>query len=162
MQNDKQIVDKVLFLDVDGVLNSKLYYKNSFNPNENHSRFDAYSVFLIKQLIEEFSLKIVITSTWRAGMVDKLMSELKRNELLTYLHKDSFTPVIRLAQRGEEIKAWLAKHPEITEFVIIDDNENMLEEQKTRFVKTDIFAGLLDENYYNAREILLAAESVKK
>lgn len=162
MDNSRETNYKILFLDIDGVLNSKLYFKNSFNSDENDSRFDAYSVYLLKKLVEEFSLKIVITSHWRTGMVDKLMSELKRNDLIPYLHQDSFTPILRSEQRGSEIKAWLDSHPEINEYIIIDDNENILEEQKYRFVKTDAFAGLLDENYYNAREILLQTESVKK
>jgi len=162
MDNYRQKNNTILFLDIDGVLNSKLYFKNSFNPDENHSRFDAYSVYLLKKLVEEFSLKIVITSHWRSGMVEKLMSELKRNELISYLHKDSFTPILRSAQRGTEIKEWLDAHPEINEYIIIDDNENMLEEQKCKFVKTDAFAGLIDENYYNAREILLSVDTVKK
>lgn len=162
MENYRQTNHKILFLDIDGVMNSKLYFKNSFNPDEDDSRFDVYSVYLVKKLVEEFSLKIVITSHWRSGMVEKLMSELKRNELMSFLHKDSFTPILRSAQRGTEIKAWLDSHPEINDYLIIDDNENMLEEQKCRFVKTDAFAGLLDENYYDAREILLSAESVKK
>ena len=162
MENYRQTNHKILFLDIDGVMNSKLYFKNSFNPDEDDSRFDVYSVYLVKKLVEEFSLKIVITSHWRSGMVEKLMSELKRNELMSFLHKDSFTPILRSAQRGTEIKAWLDSHPEINDYLIIDDNENMLEEQKCRFVKTDAFAGLLDENYYDAREILLSVESVKK
>ena len=162
MENYRQTNHKILFLDIDGVMNSKLYFKNSFNPDEDDSRFDVYSVYLVKKLVEEFSLKIVITSHWRSGMVEKLMSELKRNELMSFLHKDSFTPILRSAQRGKEIKAWLDSHPGINDYIIIDDNENMLEEQKCRFVKTDAFAGLLDENYYDAREILLSAESVKK
>ena len=162
MENYRQTNHKILFLDIDGVMNSKLYFKNSFNPDEDDSRFDVYSVYLVKKLVEEFSLKIVITSHWRSGMVEKLMSELKRNELMSFLHKDSFTPILRSAQRGIEIKAWLDSHPGINDYIIIDDNENMLEEQKCRFVKTDAFAGLLDENYYDAREILLSAESVKK
>jgi len=151
---------KILFLDIDGVLNSKLYYKNSFNANEDHSRFDPYSVLLVKKLVEEFSLKIVITSHWRNGMVNRLMHELKRNDLLEHLHSDSFTPVIRPAQRGLEIRLWLDEHSEVTEYVIIDDTENILDNQITRFVKTSSFAGMIDEHYNQAREILSPAEQL--
>lgn len=162
MKENTQLSRKVLFLDIDGVLNSKLYFKNSFNHSEDNSKFDAYSVLLVRKLIEEFSLKIVITSHWRNGIADRLMNELKRNELISYLHEDSFTPILRSAQRGMEIKLWLDDHPEIKDYVIINDNENILEEQKNRFVKTNIFAGMLDENYYQAREILSTVELIKK
>ena len=162
MQKKTQANAKILFLDIDGVLNSNLYFKNSFNQGENNSKFDAYSVLLVRKLVEEFSLKIVITSHWRNGIVDRLMNELKRNELDGFLHEDCFTPILRAAQRGMEIKLWLDEHPTVTDYVIIDDKENILEEQKNRFVKTSMFAGMLDENYYQAREIFMSAELIKK
>ena len=161
MQKKIQSSAMILFLDIDGVLNSNLYFKNSFNQGKNNSKFDAYSVLLVRKLVEEFSLKIVITSHWRNGIVNRLMNELKRNELINYLHEDCFTPILRPAQRGMEIKMWLHDHPAVTEYVIIDDKENFLEEQKHRFVKTNMFAGMLDENYFQAREILLSAEPAK-
>jgi hypothetical protein len=150
---------KILFLDIDGVLNSKLYYKYIYKPDSNWSRFDPYSVMLLKRLIEEFSLKIVISSTWRNGIVNRLMEELRRNDLIYYLHEDWFTPVMKPAKRGEEIKLWLEKHPEVTEYIIIDDTEHILEDQLSRFVKTDIYEGMVGEHYYQARDILTAAEN---
>jgi hypothetical protein len=147
---------KILFLDIDGVLNSKLYYKYIYKPENGWSRFDPYCVVLIKRLIEEFSLRIVITSTWRNGIVDRLMKELEENELVYHLHQDWHTPIIRPASRGQEIKLWLDDHPEATEYLIIDDNENLLEYQLDRFVKTDNYAGMAQEHYNQARNILLS------
>jgi hypothetical protein len=31
--------------------------------------------------------------------------------------------------RGEEIKAWLHQHPEVTRYAIVDDDSDMLPEQ---------------------------------
>jgi len=146
---------KILFLDIDGVLNSKLFYKYIYKPENGWSRFDPYCVVLIKRLIEEFSMRVVITSTWRNGIVDRLMKELEENELVYHLHKDWHTPIIRPASRGKEIKLWLDEHPEAKEYLIIDDNENLLEDQLTRFVKTSSFAGMAQEHYNQARNILL-------
>jgi hypothetical protein len=147
---------KILFLDIDGVLNSKIYYKYIYKPEKGWSRFDPYCVVLIKRLIEEFSLRIVITSSWRNGIVDRLMKELEENDLIFHLHKDWHTPILRSARRGDEIKLWLDSHPEATEYLIIDDNENLLEYQMGRFVKTNNYAGMAQEHYYQARNILLS------
>jgi hypothetical protein len=150
---------KILFLDIDGVLNSELYQNKATDRNNDRSRLDPFSVMLVRKLIEEFTLKIVITSTWRYGAVEKLMQELKRHKLIDYLHNDSFTPVIQPAHRGTEIKLWLELHPEITDYVIIDDDDNILEEQFEKFVKTYLYDGMIEEHYYRVRDILSPVES---
>ena len=49
--------------------------------------------------------------------------------------------------RGTEIKEWMEKHPEVTSFVILDDDDDM-EPFKNRLVQTDMRFGLseLDAN----------------
>jgi hypothetical protein len=153
---------KILFLDIDGVLNSEEFYKNSFNSGEHLNRFDPSSVSFIKALVEEFSLKIVISSTWRFGAVDRLMHELKRNKLLNYLYPDWFTPVIHPVHRGTEIKFWLDLHPEITDYAIIDDDENILEEQKNNYVKTCLHKGMTIEHYNRVRAIFSTVMSMQE
>jgi len=155
------INQRILFLDIDGVLNSEEYYRNSCNSGKDFSRFDPSSVSFIKALVEEFSLNIVISSTWRCGAIAKLMHELKRNKLLDYLYHDWFTPVIHPAHRGTEIKLWLDLHPEITDYVIIDDDSNILEEQKNNFVKTSTHLGMNNEHYNRVRAIFSSVMSVQ-
>lgn len=153
---------RILFLDIDGVLNSEEYFKNCNNSRENFSRFDPSSVSLIKSLIEEFSLKIVISSTWRYGAVDRLMHELKKNKLLDNLYHDWFTPVIHPAHRGTEVKLWLDLHPEVSDYVIIDDDNNILEEQKNNYVKTSLHLGMNNEHYNRVRAIFSNVMSVQE
>lgn len=153
---------KILFLDVDGVLNSEVYHKSASHSENDWSRFDPISVELIKKLIEEFSLQLVISSTWRYGAVDRLMHELKKNKLIEYLYHEWFTPVIHPAHRGTEIKLWLDLHPEVTDYIIIDDDDNMLEEQMSRFVKTGLHEGMTEEHFNRVRAILSTVESVEK
>jgi len=153
---------KILFLDIDGVLNSEAYYKSNSHSENISSRFDPLSVEFIKKLIAEFSLQIVISSTWRFGAVDRLMHELKNSELIKYLYHDWFTPVIHPSHRGREIKLWLDLHPEVTDYIIIDDDENILEEQMNRFVKTGLHEGMTDEHFNRVRAILSATEPIEK
>jgi len=153
---------KILFLDIDGVLNSEIYYKNLSHSDNGMSRFDPNSVELIKKLVQEFSLQIVISSTWRYGAADRLMHELKDSKLIGYLYNEWFTPVIHPAHRGTEIKLWLDLHPEVFDYIIIDDDENILEEQMRRFVKTDLHEGMTEEHFNRVRAILSSKESVEK
>lgn len=152
--------NKVLFLDIDGVLNSKIYYKYIYKPEDGGSRFDPYCVILVKRLIEEFSLKIVISSTWRNGVVNKLMRELNEHHLIDFLHADWYTPIVRSASRGEEIKLWLDNHPEVKDYIILDDNENLLDHQISRFVKTSTYLGMVQERYHHARNLLLSYNQI--
>lgn len=145
---------KVLFLDIDGVLNSKFYYKYIYKPEDGGSKFDPYCVILIKKLIEEFSLKIVISSTWRDGAMNRLMKELNENDLVEYLHEDWLTPVVRPASRGKEIKLWLDNHSEVNDYLIIDDNQNLLDQQMSKFVQTSAFLGMVQESYNQACNLL--------
>jgi hypothetical protein len=49
----------------------------------------------------------------------------------------SCTPDIDNVTRGQQIQAWLEKHPEVTRYAIIDDNSDMTEEQlEHHFVHT--------------------------
>jgi len=150
---------KVLFLDIDGVLNSKLYYKYIYKPEEG-SRFDPYCVILVKRLVEEFSLKIVISSTWRNGSVNRLMKELNEHNMIEYLHDDWHTPFVRRASRGSEINLWLDSHPEVKDYLILDDNENLLDHQLSRFVKTSNYLGMVQERYHQARNLLLSYNQI--
>ena len=152
--------DRILFLDIDGVLNSKIFYKYIYKPEDGGSRFDSYCVVLVKRLVEEFSLKIVISSTWRNGVVNKLMKELTEHRLIDYLHEDWHTPVLRSASRGEEIKLWLDNHPEVHNYIILDDNENILDDQLSRFIKTSTNSGMVQERYHEARNLLLSYDQV--
>lgn len=146
---------KIIFLDIDGVLNSEIYYRSVDRTAKDWSRFDPTAVDLIKKLVNEFFAQIVISSTWRFGAVQLLNSELKKSGLIKYLHKDWKTPQGYPPSKGKEIKEWLDQHTNISEYVIIDDDESILEEQKSRFVKTDLMNGMKEKHYARAREILI-------
>jgi hypothetical protein len=153
--------NKVLFLDIDGVLNSRIYYKYLFKPEDGGSRFDPYCVILVKKLVEEFSLKVVISSTWRDGAMKRLVKELNENDFMVHLHEDWLTPVIRPASRGKEIELWLDNHSEVKDYIILDDNENLLDHQRDKFVKTSVYLGMVQERYHHARNLLLSYNQIR-
>ena len=50
--------------------------------------------------------------------------------------------------RGKEIDAYLKEHPEIENFVIIDDDSDMLEEQMGNFHHSDPWFGMSPNHLY--------------
>ena len=109
---------------------------------------------MIFKLVDDFAAKIVISSTWRFGAVQLLNRELKKSGLRKFLHKDWKTPQISLSHRGTEINMWLDKHPEVKNYLILDDDTNILEEQTPHFIRTYLHFGMQAEHYYKARDIL--------
>jgi HAD domain in Swiss Army Knife RNA repair proteins len=68
---------KIIFLDIDGVMNSQRFYTNSIKGNrrdEYGDLFDPLSASLLNKLIKETGAKIVISSTWRHAGLKKMQS----------------------------------------------------------------------------------------
>ena len=109
---------KVIFLDVDGVLNSDEYIKGTIKSNiqgiEKH--VDVEKIKLLRQAIDQTNAKVVLTSSWR---LTKMAQELIKL-LITYGIYVNSTPYIR-NERGLEIKQWLADNQNVEDFVILDD-----------------------------------------
>jgi len=148
---------KVLMLDIDGVLNSSRScvafngYPHDYDE-KGMSMFDHCAIALIRKLCKETETDIVLSSTWRI------------HEKNPMVHADGLslpiidcTPVLSRT-RGVEINAWLAAHPEVTCYAIVDDNSDMLPAQRPYFVQTDFNAGLSLENYLDLKKILTAGE----
>ena len=145
---------KIIFLDIDGVMNSEVYHKTLNTKKKGWRRFNPEAVKMITKLVEEFDAKIVISSLWRFAVKKELATELKASNLVNFLHPDWKTPIIEPGHRGKEVKMWLDEHPDIKEFIILDDDNDILEEHRSRFVRTDYYEGMQAEHYYKAREIL--------
>lgn len=134
---------KILFLDVDGVLNS--YQSQTYLP------LSKPALKRLKTIVEETGCKIVLSSTWR-----KLESTKRRlSTRLAYrgLYITSQTPVLK-GFRGEEIKQWLDNHSNISSYCILDDDADMYPEQFPFFVRTNPEVGLTDENVKEVIKIL--------
>jgi len=125
---------KVIFLDIDGVLN--LYCESR---DEYGCCFHQHLVDNLKRLIDKTGAKIVISSTWRfSGLV--IMKEMweKRNlpgevvGITPNFMKHYGTTLCR----GKEIDAYLEEHPEINNYVILDDDNDMEPHQLKNFVMT--------------------------
>jgi len=133
---------KVIFLDIDGVLvttRSKLAYKK-------HDQFDITSCRLIDNLCQNTEAKIVISSSWREGRSKENLADILRYNGISkeHLNEDWATPILR-DNRLKEIKEWLARHPEVDHWAIIDDDLDFTNEHP-RLVLTVYEDGLLFEH----------------
>ena len=124
---------KIIFLDIDGVLNVIPQGRDEFG-----SLFHKHFEDNLKFIIEKTNAKIVISSTWRMSGLD-VMQEMwnKRNlagEIIDVT--PMLSQVYDRVKRGHEIDFWIKDNPQISNYVIIDDDNDMLEIQKNNFVRT--------------------------
>lgn len=109
---------KVIFLDIDGVLNSDEYFDKieKLNIQGIQSEIDVEKIKLLKRALDETGAKVVLSSSWRYTRKAQNLKELLANfEIYT-----ESTPYIH-GKRGLEIKQWLLDNPEVEDFVILDD-----------------------------------------
>lgn len=138
----KQRYFKVLFLDVDGVLNSEETFKK--DPNAEFP-IDPYMAFLVGRIQLETDCKVVLSSSWRHHRPSVVYIHTRIVELYDQTQDLSSTRLIRLA-RGEEIKHWIENSKyKVDKYAILDDDDDMLQEQKPNFFHTSWKNGLTDD-----------------
>lgn len=110
---------KVIFLDIDGVLNSDEYFDKIEGQNIHgiEKDIDVETIKLLKKAIEETGAKVVLSSSWRYR---KRAQDLKQLMFECGVTVHSSTPYLENV-RGEEIKQWLKEHPDTEDFVLLDD-----------------------------------------
>lgn len=156
---------KVIFLDIDGVLNYTQWYVSDRNPgnlNGQEGDIDPMCVERVLRICKETGAKVVISSDWRISWEGTLM-RFERMGLTRDIVIDKTPELIwtRMSMydymlseedegyefsRGREIDLWLEAHPECTNFVIIDDRMDFTDEQEPHFVKVNPMCGLTDDN----------------
>ena len=149
---------KIIFLDIDGVLNSTgsyLYYMRN-EKNETES-LCPIAVSNLNYIMEKTSTDvfIVISSCWRHFYNIELLRKIfKKQGFLFEEHIIDYTPtnMDRNDVRGEEIQRWLDGHKDVEKYAIIDDTDDMLESQMKNFFKTNPQDGLV---YSVTRDIIM-------
>lgn len=171
------MVLNVIFLDIDGVLNSMAYFKSLGPKSQRGHKHDEISDFHLQKLSEIYhsvdDCKIVLSSTWRQlsdnmennvcyGMYMYLVEELKRYDMEIY----DKTPYIH-NNRPLEIYTWIHNNVEKIDelqYCILDDDFSISDYQKyglhNHLVKTKYFCneiydgGLQDYHVELAKRIL--------
>lgn len=158
---------KILFLDLDGALNSSQYMranKEKWNSDKYCEMIDPKAVLLLNKIIKETNAEIVISSSWRLmfddlndlkeilvgrGLVGNIIDQTPTINPLT-----DGVEVHGNIPRGLEIQKWLRSAPrQIESFVILDDNSDMAH-LSPFLVKTTWKYGLAKNHVKKAIEIL--------
>ena len=142
---------RVIFLDVDGVLNSQINYRTDIFP-EMADRLGRiitatgavivlssawrYQIFRGQHSLESFSMFLRERGAHGANVIDTTVAD----------------EVLR--GRGCQITRWLAEHPEVRSYVILDDVPSFIAIDDWRLVQTDGDFGLTDVDVAEAIEVL--------
>ena len=138
---------KVIFLDFDGVLNSAEF------PSECETEgvvLDPGKMVLLKRIVDATGAKIVLSTSWRehwsadpreCDSTGVRIGRIFRSHGMGILDK---TPRLN-TRREREILCWLDAHPEVREFVVLDDRLLSARRLNGHFIKTSAYFGGLDE-----------------
>ena len=165
-------MDRILFLDFDGVLNSRPYFFENEGAvtyygmgiplgalplEQERKAFDPKAVERLNRIIEASGAKIVCSTAWRrahdlVGLQDLLALVGVKGEVI------DTTPVLDNFPRSVEILAWLEQNtsPERS-WVILDDLE--MHGLQDKHVHTSFERGLQDEHVEEALRILGVAQT---
>lgn len=150
---------KVIFLDFDGVIT----IPSRWIINKDRLRN-------LKKIVDETDAKIVVSSSWRSSTIERTKNvilnhedrEQINNKLMQWLADNIYdiTPYIsddkyKGTGRGGEIQTWLDAHPEVDNYVILDDDSDMMISQLYNFVQTDWSFGLTDREVQLSIAVLL-------
>ncbi len=148
----------IIFLDFDGVLNSK-YTKEKW---KGWAGIEDEKLQLLKDIVDNTKSIIVLTSSWRhswdfasykepeSSTGNYIYRKFKENGLIIRSKTES------LGGRGKEIKAWLDKYPHGNWLVLDDEYFNDFDECGIipHLVKTDFGKGLTEDDVKKAKKML--------
>ncbi|MRI63857.1 hypothetical protein EDM00_07625 [Ornithobacterium rhinotracheale] len=165
-------MEKIIFLDLDGVLNTerfqnKLQAQGMPRSDKYGLLFDSEAVVYLDQIIQKTNAKIVISSSWKflgkstlakmwkernlPGEIIDITPSANADEWLLSANLDSLEEMMQ-HPKSLEIETWLKLHSKAKiSYVIIDDENIVSKSQSEFFVQTNPFLGLNEEN---AKEII--------
>jgi hypothetical protein len=108
---------KVVFVDIDGVLNST----HTHNPRKFPYIADKKLVERLRRVLARARAKAVLTSTWRCDPVGLYAARFYDIPFI------GCVPDMPHRPRHDEITAWLKAHPKVTRYAVLDDDDDELE-----------------------------------
>lgn len=175
---------KILFLDIDGVLNSDKWWKSQgfldrcgeyrkrgFYEYKNYAAFCPDMVQKLNRIFEETSCRIVLSTAWRhshsieeiaeflteAGFLysDIIIDKTPDLEYKSYDPSAKYNEVLASYKgRGSEIREWLDEHKDEVDSFAVLDDQDDMDGVREGFVRTKWRHGLSDENVSKVIELL--------
>ena len=108
---------KIVFLDLDGVLNCR----KTDNPRKFPFIVDPILLTRLNRLLELTGAQVVLASNWRYDPVGVLAAKYYQVPFV------DMTPDLPGEPRGNAIREWVSKHPHVQRFIVIDDEDDDLD-----------------------------------
>ena len=150
---------RVIFLDIDGVLNCT----NSKSQCAGCTGIDDDKVKRLKEIVDKTGAKIYLVSDWKEWWFKEPYMKCEQDIFANYLDKKLKKQGLAIADkvgktlydRGKDIKDWL-NGKDVQSFVILDDVEfdYRAESLSDNYIQTNGNFGLTDEDVLKAIEIL--------
>lgn len=151
----------VIFVDIDGPLLPRkmhIFSENRTNEQKAVPKFDEFAVRCFNLWAKYGNAKIVFSTYWEFYFTaDELKRIMHLNGLAFDYHEDVITPKRMSSTRNAEIASWLDNHPEVENFIAVDDDtsckyiDNGVEDGtikvKGRWVEVDFDDGISWENF---------------
>jgi hypothetical protein len=109
---------KVIFLDIDGVLNCS----STPNPRKFPYVVDKRLLARLRRLLDRTGAKVVLSSSWRLDPVGLYAA---KHWGIPFI---DICPDLPKSPRSTEVLKWLRTHPNVTRYAIIDDEDDELDE----------------------------------
>lgn len=137
-------MDKLLFLDIDGVLNSTQsahYYMRL--KQQAYEEFCPIAVSNLNYIIDKIpDLKIVISSSWRIGKDFEHLKTVLHSLGVNVKPIIDMTPIVFSGDRGHEISMWLEVNVRQGCKMVILDDDNDMGYLQDALIQTDYQVGL--------------------
>ena len=158
--------EKILFLDVDGVLNSEIWNKTHVSQISNGLLIDEEKVKLLSFIISNTDAKIVLESGWRFWFdqnkkplnqeAEYFLKLFEKYNLTIYGCTPDFSDgeikITKMFSRvkAREILAWIDHYPKQIHWLVIEDMDLSNDLVKQHQIQTDTMIGLTEEQAQEA------------
>lgn len=150
---------KAIFVDADGCMiddswADKCLAEEGYDPY-NYDEFNPRSLCLLARLVKETEGEVVFSSSWRLDELSFINAKMQFEEVGIHLYGYTTLDWHTGQTRSDEIALFLAEHPEITNYAILDDEEITNEILRAHWVKTTFKEGFTYGMFLRAKEILI-------
>lgn len=158
----------VIFLDIDGVLNSNFWNDEHQKEISDGTLIDSEKIELLSTLVNEFSAQVILHSGWKYWFNEEIeplrIESVKLKEMLKQcnVNIDGITPDLANDEikrtkkfslvKADEILLWVSEHSD-SNWIVIDDLDLHNERVAERQIKTDASVGLTEDDIEKARSL---------
>ena len=150
---------RVIFVDADGCMiddgwADRCFAEEGYDPYD-YDEFNPRSLRLLARLKEETEAEVVFSSSWRFDELSFINAKVQFEEVGIQLYGYTTLDWHTGQTRSDEIALFLTQHPEIENYVILDDVDITNEVLRAHWVKTTFKEGFTREMFLRAKEILI-------